>query len=304
MQRRAELRRARAQGIGGIWVYDDYAITQGMVVAKGQSKHVYVPVLHPELPGVLAKLPAGDEKAARRFVRRYGKLGYDRLAETGEPLAWIWAHAYLLNVCWTLTELLTQQDDGALEAYLTQLLGIDAIGCEAQHIILSYHCQYASSIAAYNHRITSAGGLLPLQPALDTFDLLSAPQTVHLEAHPPLSLRNRARKLRAGLINQHMGVQTRQLWDREEEKAQSLYAFPNTASVAYWHLANMIEHGEETRVKRCAECETWFVQNDVRQRFCAPLPDQEESSCAARHRMRAYRMRGARTPRRQPVTGS
>lgn len=298
-------RLARTSEMKGVGVAEEYTITAGMLVSKGECKDTYVPTLQNELPGAISKLYAGDEKAVLRFARTYGKLGYGhrpRLAITGEPLAWIWAHAYLIRACFTLTSLLCDEPDDrddVLRGYVEHLYwqsplhpDSDERYLEERYIIQNYEVTYGHDITAYNDRCYQAGGLLPPPPEEDAFAVLHAPHEVRSYGNPPLSPRQDARRMRAGLINRYMGVIRRTLWDRDN-MTQSWYALDRTLSAAYWHLANSVEAEKDrlknVQVRRCASCEAWFLQTHQRQRFCPPTRAKTDSACAARERMRAKR---------------
>ena len=269
-------------------VREGYDITAGMVLPTGGIKHTYALRTCRELPTEIGKLKAGDEKAVLRFARKYGHLGYEPFADAAEPLAWIWAHAYIIRVCLTLTWLLEHGSEEELEDY---------VGCvkwgltwepmpDSETIIGKHIMTYHDDILAYNRHQFSI--YLSMLSEENPFEVWHAPQKVMLDANPPHSPRNLARRMRSALINKFMGRIERQLWDSEEYGPCSFYTLERPISWAYWHLADMVEDRHAT-IRCCASCHQWFVPTDHRQRFCPPGPGQVGSRCAARERMRAKR---------------
>jgi hypothetical protein len=288
-------------------VREQYRITEGMLVGQGASKWTYAPMERRELRTELAKLQAGDERAVLRFAHRYGPLGYDRLLpDTGEPLAWIWAHALIIRVCLELTGLLDPGSEAALEDYVKRVewhvLGAAPSPCAAQppsfpeaqayDTIQRYQRIYVNVGLPYKQRLYSKAGLNPFHPDADALAVLdqlgTAADWARLDKGPLPSLRTRARRLRSFLINQFMGPIERQLWDQEGTPPRSRYGLRALYNYAYWHLADLVED-QYTRLGRCAACHHWFAQTDARQRFCPPGPGQIGSRCAARERMRKKR---------------
>jgi hypothetical protein len=283
--------------IWGKWtVQEHYAIREGMLIGQGETKQTYEPMRHPELVTELAKLHVGDEKAVLRFARHYGKLGYDsgNLMGTGESLAWIWAHAMLVRICLTLTQLLVDGSPDEVEDYVAWAYWETAVASsqEAEPSAKILHHEFTSqqAILAHNQRIYDAGGLGLFQPRGTAGEVLYTPHRVSLEAYPPHSPRNLARRMRSEIINQHMGRIARVLRDTDEASAWSSYALQAPFNYVYWHLADLVED-RHAQLRRCAACSAWFVQQDTRQRFCPPGPGQIGSRCAARERMRAKRRR-------------
>jgi hypothetical protein len=67
------------------------------------ASFVYSPMMHPEIPGGLAKLRRGDEAGVLELAKTYGSPCFSGLAAAarrcgGNPLPWIWAHAETLNI--------------------------------------------------------------------------------------------------------------------------------------------------------------------------------------------------------------
>ena len=130
---------------------------------------------------------------------------------------------------------------------------------------------YHDDILAYNRQQFSA--YIPMLSEENPFEVYTAPRKVHLEANPPHSPRNLARRMRAWLINQYMGRIERRLWDAEEHRPFSAYTLERPVNYAYWHLADMVED-EHAIMQQCDSCQHWFVPTDPRQRFFPPGLDK------------------------------
>jgi hypothetical protein len=65
-----EIQLSWAQGFTHGWkVAEEYEITGGVLRGKGPSRHVYSPMMHPEIPGEVAKLRREDEAGVLEFAR-------------------------------------------------------------------------------------------------------------------------------------------------------------------------------------------------------------------------------------------
>jgi hypothetical protein len=89
---RDEIEPSRAQGFTHAWeVAREYEITEGVLRRKGAIRRIYSPIMHPEIPGELAKLRRGDEVGVLEFASTYGSLGFSGLVQAerrcgGDPL--------------------------------------------------------------------------------------------------------------------------------------------------------------------------------------------------------------------------
>ncbi len=70
-----EIQPSWAQGFTHGWeVAEEYEITGGVLRGKGPSRRMYFPMMHPEIPGEVAKLRREDEAGVLEFARAYGSL--------------------------------------------------------------------------------------------------------------------------------------------------------------------------------------------------------------------------------------
>ena len=248
-----ELGVGKARGMPYLWVvYEDYAITDGVLRIRGEAKRRYVPMANEKLPNVIAKLTPGKDKDVLEFARTYGHLGYQTMSGEGssypwcggDPLAWIWAHAQTIDLCLRLTHFLQEPPDVyGLKAYL--------------------------SSDAFPAQIARRGevSLLRWSPDWSAIEL--------------------ARFLRRTIINANI-IEVRRTLDDIDGKDRTAFTFSALVEVAYWHLANAVDGGV---VKRCEneKCGAVFIQTDGRQRFCPPRYGQKESACAIHQRVKRYR---------------
>src|SRR5262249_14555403 len=170
---------------------------------------------------------------------------------------WIWGHANTINVCLTLTNLLQEGDETALQNYLYTLRGPI---CRGFHV----HPDIDACTEALED-----GGYIPF---------------------PEMGITASAKWFRRHTINSNIGPVSRLMWDMDGKGEKSYFNVKGTVRAAYWHLANLIETGKYPFV-RCKdpECQAWFAQRDPRQRFCPAQGGMKESRCSARYRMRARR---------------
>jgi hypothetical protein len=182
----------------------------------------------------------------------------ERLPENqGEPLRWIWWHANTINVCLTLTSLLQEGDETALQSYLYTLRGPIIEG------------GFNSSRIDSSTEALEDGAFIPF---------------------PELGITESAKWFRRKTVNGNIGPVRRGIHDIDGKGEKSYYSVAGTVRAAYWHLATLIETGKYGLV-RCKDtkCQAWFAQRDPRQRFCPAQSGMKESRCSARYRMRARR---------------
>jgi hypothetical protein len=248
-----ELGESKARGMPYLWVvYEDYAITDGVLRIRGEAKRKYAPIANEKLPNIIAKLTPGNDEDVLEFARTYGHLGYQTMSGEGssypwcggDPLEWIWVHAQTIDLCLRLTHFLQEPTDVyGLENYLS-----------------------SSSFPVLIARRGEVSALRWL-PGWSAIDL--------------------ARFMRRTIINANI-VEVRRTLDDIDGKDRMAFTFSALVEVAYWHLANAVDGGV---VKRCdnEKCGAVFIQTDGRQRFCPPRFGQKESSCAIHQRVKRHR---------------
>jgi hypothetical protein len=211
----------------------------------------------------MAKLAAGDEAAVLKFARSYGRFGYYEMYQppreetkpspNGEPLEWIWAHAWTIDLCLELTEHLQNKDEALLADYLS-----DNFASEPWRGLETYRAEIAYRDEVVPRRWSRYGE----------------------------SLTDFARYIRMEIINRNI-IGIRREFQDVEGRDQSFFVFSALVEVAYWQLADMLMQSE--RVIRCEACNAPFVQTDHRQRFCPRQFRQKESACGGRARVRKHR---------------
>jgi hypothetical protein len=248
-----ELGESKARGMPYLWVvYEDYAITDGVLRIRGEAKRKYAPIANEKLPNIIAKLTPGNEEDVLEFARTYGHLGYQTMSGEGssypwcggDPLAWIWVHAQTIDLCLRLTYFLQEPTNiYELEAYLSSF---------TRPIQIARRGQVGEWI-----RLTDWS-------AVDW-----------------------ARFMRRTIINANI-AEVRRTLDDIDGKDCMAFTFSALVEVAYWHLANAVDGGV---VKRCEneKCGAVFIQTDGRQRFCPARFGQKESACAVHQRVKRYR---------------
>jgi hypothetical protein len=248
----------------------------GVLIGRGGLTRWYAPMAHPELPQFIAALRHADDRGLVAFAEEYGALGFTSLTADanaamytwpdgttttgGDPLDWMRAHGRTVQLCLELTEALQRNDAAAIDR-LT--------GCSS---------------------LVDMSLTLPTQPGA-VFALLSVAQlaTVHqLSVHLNVLPFDRARVMRANIINPNIERVSRRLTVLANGANQSFWRYSSMIEAVYWHLANAAEGGSVIRCKRPG-CGALFIQRHRRQEYCAPRFRQRESPCA-------FSMRNHRRP--------
>jgi hypothetical protein len=261
---RAETERALFAGF--VSVRERYEITpDGVIIGAGGISRWYAPIAHPELPQFVAKLAEADEPAALAFAENYGTLGFTSLTRDidkafytwpngektmgGDPIEWIRSHGKTVSLCLELTEAIQKNSVGDID------------------------------------RLTERRRLKDDRPTFAIFHLaeLGDAREYHLHLNPPAF--ERARKVRADLINPNIARIHRHLTVDEKGNDRSFFACGSVLEAVYWHLANLAEGGV---VRRCVRpsCGALFIQKHRSQEYCAPRWGRGESPCAVWVRQR------------------
>jgi hypothetical protein len=269
------------RGVSCAWRVAERYVVQGDVVepcGAPDDARVYAPAVHPELPGELARLTRGDTRSAVKFCETYGLLGYRQLtarpgASEGDPLIWVWTHAFTVRVCLHLTKLLQDADIPALEAYLCSLTIEGLTRDDAAY----WPAATVARLECIETMIWSKGS---------TQLIVARDGTAHERAFDQAeTLVDLARTIRRVLINQNMAQMARRLQARGPQE-HSAFGFTALIELIYWLLADAIEGGY---VSRCEACTALFTHRKPRQRFCPPRGRQKESACAIRSRGAKHR---------------
>ena len=64
-------------------LYDNYDVTDEVLIPLGEPNRYYIPTAYPRLPYEFAKLEYGNKDSAIQFVEEWGLLGYSKLAGRG-----------------------------------------------------------------------------------------------------------------------------------------------------------------------------------------------------------------------------
>ena len=174
----------------------------------------------------------------------------------GDPLPWIWAHIRTLRLCRDLTDLIARKDTQAAEQFISQHQVEQLSGAAARDIRLP---------VAFQHRI------------------LNVTYSVHAEvtgeAFRPIEF---LKRIRRELINNNtQGIST--AIEPVSKREEIFFEFRSLVEIIYWHLRTSLLG---SRLRRCKECGSFFVQGDKREIFC-PVPKKYgQSVCGNRFRSR------------------
>jgi hypothetical protein len=274
-------------------VSEAYRIINDRLCPCGPPVRGYDPLIHPEIPGHLAKLRHGDTEAVLKFAQAYGMLGYrayippERWARggvipIGDPLEWIWVHAATLRICLELGHRLKNGKLTAIRKYLQQL-----------HVTPQDREKYGFGEQGEETKTVWPAALIAVQGdfAIEEWGWLGQHAIGHHDDVKAL-----ARMACRSLINQNIAGIGWQLYD-EGERDRLYLRFKALIEIAYWHVAQNVDR---MRLKRCQapDCRAIFVQKDRRQCFCAAMGGpKRESPCAIRYRVQRLHKRKERHKR-------
>jgi hypothetical protein len=111
-------------------VASEYWVENNRVMEGGNPERAssYNVMAHLELPGRLADLADGNTKAVLAFYRKWGRLGYDKMAlngepgQSGEPVEWVIAHAKTVRMMLELINLPEENTEEHFAEYVRQRL--------------------------------------------------------------------------------------------------------------------------------------------------------------------------------------
>jgi hypothetical protein len=256
-------------GFSQTWSIQKCEIESGLLVPKGRGyTESYYPSVHCGIPGRLAAVTEGDERAVLKFSQEYGHLGYGQLASRqcwrpGDPLNWIWAHARTLRLCFVLAE---QIEVGRKERLL-----------ETFGVIQGGKVRSGSDFEP-RVRVAIRSEIIPLSRFVrgELRDVLGAAQLI----------------LQVLLSENTKGVHRVLAVDEDDSRRtvnQLMYAA--LIEVAYWQLQDAVI---ARRIKRCKfeACGSHFIQKHGRQEFCPPYRDDKTKISKCANRSKVYRFRG------------
>jgi len=272
-----ETERSLARGsVYALRVAERYEIDNDAVIPIGRPENdrgiTYLPLAYPELPTEFAKLKDADDATVLAFVQKWGLPGYPQLRDRdwpdprvshrgrivpwGDPIDWIRSHAGTVQL---LLDVLDYEriakgsgrSDVLMEGLVTVVRPSEESG----------------ALAGYEFMVGSETEprfqmLLGGSPEEIVENILS---TV---TYPNLKYLGRT------LVLEENG---KRVWST---------TFPCLLSAIYSLLADAAA-GERAYI-RCAACGTFFLQTDLRQRYC-PKSNSSESLCALKARQTKLR---------------
>ncbi len=271
-------------------VNQDYTVKDGRLGATGDEVRRYDPLADENIVTEFAKLHDGNENAVVEFARRRGLLGWEvigephpeaMVAESTDPISWVWGHARNVRMVLTLYRYLQRNDHDGLASYLD-----------------TYSERALSEIEEIER--ARAPWSTPSVPALGTKEGM----IIIMHQHSSLPFKfprgepaKAAERIIAEIIDPNLGHSI--LWMGLQYRVYTdplhlVLECPFLLAAIYWHLANIVTAGRT--VARCQDptCSALFVVTDRRQRYCPPPAGWKGttgSHCAARHRKRRQRQK-------------
>ena len=266
-----------------VWpLHDAYFLESRIIKAAGDHRY-YFPLAKPKLVFDLAKVPDGDEDAALDFVRTWGQLGHFALVEPekrqdGDPLPFVWGHAYTIRNVLTLFKALQSEKPDTLDQALNSILSPRPITQDAPDTYPSWLWMRRSRVS-----VTFPFNQTPEELALK---IISDSISKNLEGTSP------AIEIEPDVAGQAPASPLSRL--------HFTFRWNALVEAAYWHLGTVVTAGR--RIARCKECGGFFEKTDRRQEFCPPSEEEKiearhgvrsraQSKCALRYRVRQQRQK-------------
>jgi len=320
--------------IKGWPVDEDYRIDDGIVrPLKGggfvqelsssrEAAEWYYPMSHPELPAELAKLADSSNEEVLQFVKRYGLLGYQQVAESS-PFRHSRLEYYLRSA--VEQEIPVVSPKHALDFGTDKALGlgdpVDWILIHASTVKMVLEIAGAlNNRASLNRQIE---GLVRREPYYDEYGEGLYGEGLEDVLRFEYAQRENRRKIRynyyAELIHPHeaamqvihtvldsnlVGVFRRipVVSDTHEDAAgkriktselESVFEFQSLLDCIYWLLADSILG--DAKIRKCLFCHRYFIAVHGKMKFCPPRKGFRGSSpCANNYRVRKFRRKEKR----------
>jgi hypothetical protein len=272
----------------GWMIHDRYELLDDIIIERGHVKSTYSPHTERYLYQRIAKIQ--DARSAMRFVRRFGALGYQKLAirefsrdpeselskgliAHGEQVNWIIGHANTLKICMEIGLRLEQGEDSISEYFRTLLKPVP-------------YDETKPEISM----VWGPGKTTPLflMANMDSFvPTLSAGLGVIGEKmiNRRSNLINYARTVRKVIVNLNIADIHPEMPETQDVDTIR-FRFRALIQMVYWSLAQDLCSDDPRPHKRCPYCQSVFIQGSRKQRFCPPYRGQRESSCAYNFRKR------------------
>lgn len=266
-----------------------YEIAKGLLHPVGKSvSRTYMPFSESGLPTVLARISSG-EITPLEFASTYGELGFSRMirrsllpafsASLPKTDDWRAAHAAyrgyrdaVYSACRGLPEgdpLDWLMAHSRTVALCLQFIGLLESGDEM----------------AVRYEVEGIPARLPFARGVHLFRL---PIREWRESLKRLAASAIIRPQLCHIITENIaGVRREFITDPFNSRADSIF-FGATIEAVYWQLADKME---ARMVRRCDECQRFFVARDKRQRYCPALPGSTRSRCSSRLNVRNHRDR-------------
>ena len=265
-----------------LWpVYDAYFLENSIIKSEGHHR-LYFPLARPRLLFDLAKVLDGDKDAALAFVRNWGHLGHFAVVDPtkrrdGDPLSFIWGHAYTVRNVLTLFKALQSEKPDALDQALDEIVSLRPFTKDALNT-------YPSWLWMARSREIISFELLDQTPEEFALKIISNSIAKNLEGTSPVV------KIEPDAPGQPPTSPLSRL--------RFSFRWNALVEVVYWHLAGVVTRGRH--ISRCKECGGFFEQTDRRQEFCPPSEEEimqarqrarsrAQSKCALRYRVRQHR---------------
>ena len=287
-QQFSEARRRQMPGLR--LVYGQYVVREGILrPADPHSERRYFPAAAAAAVRDLAAVAPGSEAHAIKFAQRWGILGNFSNTMSGEPVAWLWAHASGIRMVLQLATLIHDNADEAIAGCLTASTEMHFSAVEELQRCLTGNDAKGAELAA--QAAFAASRTLSDEPDELPGVVYGLPtERVGYSSFPPQPerLKDAAKHAIETILNRNQAAGVHREIRYEDDTPTARFASPSLVGYIYHHLAEIISGPSS----ECRYCGTPFRPTHGRQRFCPPEPwvrEGGESRCALAYRARKHR---------------
>jgi hypothetical protein len=273
-------------------VAKQYQLTNGLLRRVGHGvARAYMPFSEAVLPTALARIST-KEITPLEFASEFGELGYSRLVRAAllpsfsgclpKSDNWKTAHAAYRDY-----------RDAVMTAARDLPEGDPVDWIMAQSRTVALCLSFSGSLARGDEwEIRDAVEEVPRGPYAMRDRIVSLPVREWREALRRGTTASAIIRLHlCDLITENIaGVRRWMMTDPIGSRAESFFLPQATIEAVYWQLADKIE---AKLIRRCTECQRFFVARDQRQQYCPPLPGSTRSRCSSRLNVASFRVRQA-----------
>jgi len=271
-------------------VANKYGITNGLLHSVGSGvARSYHPFNDVRLPTALARV-ADEMITPLEFASEFGGLGYPQMVRNALLLPPFSAHLANLPE-WEAPRAAFQKYRYEVSALSNNLPEGDRVDwLKAHSRTVAFCLQFIGLLNDGNERVIRDE--VDDIPRNTTFacraSLIRPVKSWHEDLQSKITPSSLIRVQLSRIITENIaGVRREFVTDPFGSRTDSVF-IGTTIEAVYWQLADKME---ARMVRRCEECNRFFVARDKRQQYCPPLPGSTRSRCSSRQNVKNFRDR-------------